>query len=420
MLLQLAVENHGRIADKVVLSLLAVPEEEHPPGQVVEVPGVGQVLRTVVLYGPNGSGKSHLVDAFAQVCELATTGVAPGSTLPVRPHKLSPGWTERPTTFELELALDGVRWSYGLSVSRTRVEAEWLLRDDVMVFEREAEDDGPRIEVGEGLALSEHRRAFYGFVAEGTRSEQPFLAELWSRSAVELEVLSRWLASSQVLTTDQQAREAVFFLLRTPAARAAGSYLLRELDTGIQSVTLVAESLAVQRRIDEGDAFPVAAAFGLATDGAVRVAFMHRTASGVDVPLGFHELSDGTRRLFDLSLTTIPGTSPHTCMIDEIDRSLHSALVIRLVSLLHAQEQRAQLVLTTHDTNLLDAGVLGRDAIWFIDVDEGGAAHLYSLAEFDRDQLDALAGNLERGYLQGRFGAIPFAGDPARLGWLAG
>jgi len=409
MLLQLAVENHGRIADKVVLSLLAVPEEEHPPGQLVEVPGVGQVLRTVVLYGPNGSGKSHLVDAFAQLCELATRGVAPGDTIPVRPHKLSPGWMERPTSFELELALDGARWSYGLSVSRTRVEAEWLLRDDVMVFEREAGDDGPRIEVGEGLALSEHRQAFFGFVAEGTRSEQPFLAELWSRKGTEVTGLSKWMLESALALSPNNLREdvsAIFLLLRMPFLRVPGIHLLRELDTGIQSVKLVADSPSVQHRIDEDEVFSVGEAYTLANEGDVRLVFTHRTALGREVPLGWHELSDGTRRLLDLGFATLPGPATHTCMIDEIDRSLHSALVIRLVSLLHAQEQRAQLVLTTHDTNLLDAGVLGRDAIWFIDVDEGGAAHLYSLAEFDRDQLDALAGNLERGYLQGRFGAI--------------
>jgi AAA15 family ATPase/GTPase len=133
-----------------------------------------------------------------------------------------------------------------------------------------------------------------------------------------------------------------------------------------------------------------------------------------------HELSDGTRRLLDLGLATMPGPGESTCFIDEIDRSLHSALAVRLVALLNAHEERAQLVLTTHDTNLLDAGVFGRDAIWFVDLDAHGAAHLYSLAEFDRGQLDALTGHLEQGYLQGRFGAIPFAGDPVRLRWSTG
>lgn len=320
------------------------------------------------------------------------------------------------------MALHGSRWSYGLSVTAGRVEAEWLLRDDVTVFEREAVDgQRPRIEIGEGLLLDERRRSFYGFVAEGTRDEQPLLAELRSRGATELKELASWMwVSSDVLPTRPtwSAEATIMLLLQHPSFAEPSTYLLRELDTGIDSVRLVADSTEVQRRIDTGEAFSKEESKGLAAEG-VRLQFLHRGASGAHVPLALHELSDGTRRLFDLSLRTMPGTGMGTCFVDEIDRSLHSALAIRLVALLNAQKQRAQLVLTTHDTNLLDAGVFGRDAIWFVDLDAKGAAHLYSLAEFDRGQLDALTGRVEQGYLQGRFGAIPFANDPARR-WSAG
>lgn len=421
MLLQLSVENYGRFADKVVLSLLAVPGEAHPDGQVVDVPGVGPVLRTLVLYGPNGAGKSHLVDAFAQVCRLATLGVLPGSSIPMRPHKLAPGWQARPTTFELEVAVGGARWSYGLSVTSKRVEAEWLLRDEGTVFEREATDGArPSIEIGTGLPLDDQRRAFYGFVAEGTRDEQPFLAELRARSATELKALTTWLLVSPVVTTapSWSAEDTIRLLLAHPRITEPCAYLLRGLGTGVTALRLAADSAEVQRRIDSGAVFTDEAARALAVEG-VRLVFLHRGASGAEIPLALHELSDGTRRLLDLGLATMDGSANHTCFIDEIDRSLHSALAVRLVALLNANEARAQLVLTTHDTNLLDAGVFGRDAIWFVDLDDDGAAHLYSLTEFDRGQLDALSGHLERGYLQGRFGAIPFAG-PARLRWSIG
>ena len=423
MLLQFAVENYGRFADKVVLSLLAVPGELHPDGQVVDVPGVGPVLRTLVLYGPNGAGKSHLVEAFAQVCSLATTGIAPGGSIPMRPHKLAKGWQARPTTFELEVALGGVRWSYGISVASKRVEEEWLLRDDVMVFEREAVDGAPpQIAIGPGLSLDEKRRSFYQFVAEGTRDEQPFLSELRSRRATELKDLGMWLVVSGVVVTTNPTlspQSLIEALLLLPIAKEHSAYLLRDLNTGIDSLRLVADSKDVQRRIDAGDRFTREESVSLAAEG-VRLMFLHRVTSGPPVPLALHDLSDGTRRLLDLSFATMPGPASHTLFVDEIDRSLHSALVVRLVALLNAQEERAQLILTNHDTTLLDAGVFGRDAIWFVDPDTDGAAHLYSLAEFDRAQLDALTGQLEQGYLQGRFGAIPFDGDPVRLRWSAG
>ena len=71
----------------------------------------------------------------------------------------------------------------------------------------------------------------------------------------------------------------------------------------------------------------------------------------------------------------------------------------------------SQLIFTTHDTNLLDLDLLRRDEIWFADKDKGGASHLYSLAEF-KTRTDL---KIEKGYLNGRFGAIPFIGDIRRL-----
>jgi AAA15 family ATPase/GTPase len=105
--------------------------------------------------------------------------------------------------------------------------------------------------------------------------------------------------------------------------------------------------------------------------------------------------------------------------LDELDQSFHTELTRHLMELINRRRGRGQFVVTTHDTNLLDAGVFGRDAVWFVEKDTDGAARLYSLAEFDRAQLDALTGRIEQGYLQGRFGAIPVLGDPARLKWSA-
>jgi hypothetical protein len=191
MLLQFAVENYACFADQVVLSLRAVPGEAHPEGQVVEVPGIGPVLRTLVLYGPNASGKSRLVEAFGVLFRLARNGVPPGGTIPVIPHKLDPGWVDKPSTFEVELFVEGVHYAYGLEATTEEVFSEWLYRVEgkrsVAIFEREkSEGPRPNIIIGEGLPLDEHRRAFYGFVAEGTRPEQPFLAELRARNATEL------------------------------------------------------------------------------------------------------------------------------------------------------------------------------------------------------------------------------------------
>jgi AAA15 family ATPase/GTPase len=101
-------------------------------------------------------------------------------------------------------------------------------------------------------------------------------------------------------------------------------------------------------------------------------------------------------------------------VIDELDASLHTqagTAVLALVSSTALNPKGAQLITTTHDTNLLRSELLRRDQIWFTEKDEGGATHLYPLSDFTTRKGD----NIEKGYLQGRFGAIPFAGSVAEL-----
>jgi AAA15 family ATPase/GTPase len=100
-------------------------------------------------------------------------------------------------------------------------------------------------------------------------------------------------------------------------------------------------------------------------------------------------------------------------VVDEIDRSLHPLLARKFIEyfLAGSAGHQSQLILTTHDTNLLDLELFRRDEIWFTEKNGAGASHLYSLAQFKvRTDL-----KVDSGYLHGRFGAIPFLGGLDRL-----
>jgi energy-coupling factor transporter ATP-binding protein EcfA2 len=425
MLLQFTVENFRSFAGKQVLSLLARPGEQRPAGQAIDVPGLGSVLRTAAVYGPNASGKSALMQAFGVLQELVVDGIAPGRPLPVVSHKRKPEWESRPTTFEVELWLDGAHYAYGIRATRARVLAEWLIRvegeTDHVIFERE-DTDGPRPRVtfGPGLAVDERRRMFYGFVAEGTRHEQPLLAELRARNATELVPVFEFFlfATNSTATIEWDEPGLIRWLLQIPDLRETMRALLKAADTGVTGLELVCDDPAIQGVIDAERVFSAEDAVA-ARDASspVRLRFLSNTC-GSPCRFELRELSDGTRRLlwFAPFIAVEPALGT-TRFVDELDRSLHTQLTRFLIQQLNSSEGRGQLIFTTHDTNLLDANVLGRDAIWFVQRDAEGASQLYSLAEFDKSQLDALQGHMEEGYLAGRFGAIPFLGDPTRLGW---
>lgn len=101
-------------------------------------------------------------------------------------------------------------------------------------------------------------------------------------------------------------------------------------------------------------------------------------------------------------------------VVDELDASLHTQVCEAVVSLFSNPEinkRGAQLLATTHDTNLMCSPILRRDQIWFTEKDQIGATHLFSLSDLQTRKTD----NIEKGYLQGKFGAIPFSGSIAEL-----
>ena len=128
------------------------------------------------------------------------------------------------------------------------------------------------------------------------------------------------------------------------------------------------------------------------------------------------EESDGTQRIFDfIPMVKSVKTEEYTYVIDELDRSLHPTLVRALVSkIVVDKNMKGQLIFTTHDAGLLDGKVFRNDEIWFAEKDRTTQnTHLYTLDEFKpRADLD-----IEKGYLNGRFGAIPFLAKLNELNW---
>ena len=137
----------------------------------------------------------------------------------------------------------------------------------------------------------------------------------------------------------------------------------------------------------------------------------HRGEDGKFVYFELDRESAGTRRLLVvLSMVFRALDQGSLLVIDELDASLHThacELVLKLFCVPKSNPKGAQLIATTHDTNLMMSTLLRRDQLWFTEKDVSGATHLYPLTDIRTRKGD----NIEKGYLQGRYGAVPFA-DP--------
>ena len=119
------------------------------------------------------------------------------------------------------------------------------------------------------------------------------------------------------------------------------------------------------------------------------------------------EESAGIRRLFQLICPMLDILESNKVLIcDEFETALHESIIYQIVNLFRKQQDGrfAQLLFSTHDTNLLDQRLFRRDQIWFTQLAENRSTDLYSLAEIRNVRKTE---NLAKGYMSGKYGAIP-------------
>jgi len=455
MLLQFSVANFLSFDQEAVFSMLAATGNEHARHLVQDSPTKGQsILRAAALYGANGAGKSSLVSAMKFAQELIVKGTRGGQSILVMPFKLG-SETAHPSKFEFTFQTMGTVYNYGFRADARRVVEEWLFEErksgERPLFQRTTSEDGTvEVEFGSSFAgKTSKNKQFLEFVAPGTRRNQLFLTEASERNVPAVRDIVRWFDDALVvIPAEVRVKGLEVGLHMFPSRFAFAAEFLKTAGTGIDHINTTEEPFEIDgfnpplkeddrqailqgiAELDsESDIMEAIDPSGrrlLLMKGAdgrpvrISMALEHRASNGNLVSFDIAEESDGTQRLINLlpALLMLKGAPEKVVVLDELDRRFHTLLSRRLLQFaLNCDDEhfRSQLIFTTHDTNLLDLDLLRRDEIWFVEKDTGGASHLSSLAEYKvRPDL-----KIEKGYLNGRFGAIPFSGEPQLLGWLS-
>lgn len=422
MLLEFRVRNYRSIRDEQALTLIASGDKELAATHLAPtgLKAAPHALRTVVVYGPNASGKSSLLralDYFRAVVAESATVIQPGQTYNVQPFKLDPATAHQPTEFEITFLLSGVRHQYAFAMTSQRIVSESLLvyrsSKPTQLFSRQHIDaDGYDYEFS--TYLTGPRKLWQ----ESTRPNALFLSMAAQLNSEQLSPVFNWIvrnitflpAGATVLpdfTTE---------LLATEQGRDSIREFLSAADISIADVQ------AVPRK--GMHAQWVMSASGLQASQEEREflmpVFEHSTPKG-SAKFELHDESEGTQRLYGLIAPVLDCLRDgRVLVVDELDSSLHTLLVRRLVTMFQTPELNpngAQLIFSTHDTSLLDHTLFRRDQIWFTEKDADQATRLYPLTDFSPRKQEAW----ERGYLAGRYGAVPFFSDwpaPAKAGVL--
>lgn len=415
MLVEFSVENFRSIKDEVRISLAAGSGTEHRETHLV-TPELNEGVRSVPLvrsaavYGANAAGKTNLIRALQAMQRIVLHSGHDLDDLPVAPFQFDPESKVQPTTFEVVGIADRMRFQYGFSARRDMVTEEWLYawpRGRIQFwFERttDAETGAVSCKFGDKLAGDKEvwRRAtrpnsllLSTAITLNSEHLQPVFG--WFRDNVHVAGVGGWanLFSLEWCGGDRKA-EIVRFLRAADLAIDDLRLVHRDFSPEMLPAELPSE---VRRRMNEE----------LSGAKLVQVHVSHDTDSGASVELDLDEESDGTQKMFALAapwLDTL--ANGHVIVFDELHDNLHPALVRFLVDRFHdpgVSTEGAQLLFTTHDTSILSQDVFRRDQIWFCERNSSQETQVFPLTDFrPRRGVE----NLERSYLSGRYGALPY------------
>ena len=414
MLLRFRFSNFRSFRTEQELSLVAGPFTDLP-GVVRHSAGAREgILPGAAIYGANGSGKSNAIKAFSFMSSAVTFSQRnwnPEGPVPREPFIADEESRREASEFEADFLLAGVRYRYGFRVDSEVVLEEWL-----HVYPKGKKQTWFHRKRGTPIAFSKKMLGANRTIEALTRKNSLFLSAAAQNNHEALLPVYGWLAG--ILFVDDDRRQ---YLVHTANLCAHSDYkseiakLVSVADLGIADVVVEQVKLPDQMRaLGEAIKTIFKAEEGPFAETRTEVRLLHRFADKA-VSFDNSQESDGTIAFLSLLGPVVDALKKGVpLLIDELDASLHPLLAIELIRLFNTPSSNpngAQLIFNTHDTNLLGSGVLRRDQIWFTEKGSDASSHLFALSDFKPRRQE----NLQNGYLQGRYGAIPFINPDAFL-----
>ena len=379
MIIQFTIGNFLSFKEQSTLSLVAsaLKEIQVPAEDIIFNVGTSglSLMKSAVVYGANASGKSNFIKAlefFKWYVINSSKDIQAGERVNIESFRLNSLTASEPSYFEAIFCDEDNQYRYGF--------------EEIELFYREKDnfDIHTKFVVGKELAGKRMVRANALLLSVAAQFNDP--------TAVEI---MKWLNDTTIISgsNDEKIWNTATIQLDDIKMKQRIVEFSRYADLGIENIEKIDNAIvSTHTQYDE--------------EG-------HEVKT-ITFPFRKNE-SEGTIKYFSLAYPIIDALdNGKRLIIDEFDSKMHPLLTCRIITLFNSKEtnpKNAQLIFTTHDTNLLSANIFRRDQIWFTQKDRYGATELYSLAEY-KVRNDA---SFEKDYLSGKYGAIPIVGDLTRL-----
>lgn len=418
MLLRFSVSNYLSVAEKQELSLVA-SRLRGAESSLFPVPGSDlKALPSAVIYGANASGKSNVIRALNLMRKVILYSHSQGNPeggVPITPFELNPHFKSLPSAFEADFVIENVRYQYGFDCNKERFTGEWLYSYPEGKRRKVFERSGDEVEFGQTMKGPKK------ILVSLMRPNSLFLSTATQNDHEDLSRIVQFFRTFKYINQISVAKDLINHTFKEDDIDPRTISFLASIGTGVTNYRQTAVDVPdnvkslqneilsiVKRHVGEtGPQDDIRGKF----DKDFRIELAHRAVDGSDCYFNLERESSGTRRLLLMLSSVFKALDDGSLIvIDELDASLHTLATEQVLALFSNGEinlHGAQCICTTHDTNLLGSTYLRRDQIWFCEKASDGATSLYPLSDIRSRSTD----DFEKGYLEGRYGAIPFSGN---------
>ena len=408
MLLQFKVRNFMSFRDEMIMDMVASNTDELKDNVIDEAGNT--ILKTATIFGANASGKSNVVKAMASAILTIRESehIQLGDSLfRIVPFKLDTFSRFSMTTFEFTFIAEGTKYVYGFSADTKTIGEEYLLayysQRPTTIFHRSNEEYKFPSDKTVLQELAKRNIPNRLFISTATawnyeRTRAPFM---WLSKMIDTYDTNSWIPDFNSLMQMEQ-REFTNELLRIADINIA-DYQVKKVDLPkeqmevLKGITLFREMLD-SKQVFEGDFYSTQTIHKIIDENGDMNTNL----------LDLVEESIGTQILFYMSVYLRNAFKQGMIMVvDEFENSLHPLIVEELIRMFHDPDinsSGAQLIFTSHNTNILSLDLFRRDQILFVEKDQNTAVSvMYSLSDLSVRKDE----NVRNGYIHGRYGGIP-------------
>lgn len=415
MIVYFKVGNYKSINEPVTLNFNASSISEHSESNLIENEKT-VLLKSMLLYGHNASGKSKILDAidyFKWFINNSATEKQSSEGIDVEPFRLLESSSKKPSFFEMCFLIGKTKFRYGFEADDKKVHKEWLLetkiKKETPVFLRINQDinvDYKKFENSDNLEKRTRKNALFLSVASQWNVKKAELIDKWFDSIFNIHGMN-----------DRDYRDITIGLLNNEKYSNMIRKFIQKADLGISKIDIIDVPFTfdeIKDSIPEDMRDKIRADFEKKKPTALISG--HNKYNDNNEVIGIEHFvfdkseSEGTMKYFNLiGLLITAILENRVVIIDEFDARLHSLLSKAIIKLFNSSKikTKAQLLIATHDTALIDRDLLRRDQIYFIEKDFKGASKATSLVEFKPRKESPY----DKNYLDGKYGGIPFIND---------